>query len=86
MSSENTSKRNAVEEMETITLPRKKELGKNQQEFYSVNGKNYLVKLGVPVQVPKALAELIRDNQAMEDAAFEYQSGLPEASSPEDEE
>ena len=79
-------KKTTTEKTVTITLPRKKELGKNQQEFYSVNGKNYLVKLGVPVEVPYALAELIHDNQAMEDAAFEYQSGLSEASSPEDEE
>lgn len=79
-------KKATTEKMVTITLPRKKELGKNQQDFYSVNGKNYIVKLGVPVDVPAALAELIRDNQAMENAAFEYESGLSEASSPEEEE
>ena len=79
-------KKPTTEKMVTITLPRKRELGKNQQEFYSVNGKNYMVKLGVPVEVPEALAALIRDNQAMENAAFEYESGLPEASSPEEEE
>ena len=85
MSNEKSSEKNVAEGMVTITLPRKKELGKNQQEFYSVNGKNYLVKLGVPVEVPRALAEMIEDNKKMEDAAFEYQSGLSEASSPEEE-
>lgn len=81
-----SNEKKTTEKMVKITLPRKRELGKNQQEFYSVNGKNYMVKLGVPVEVPEALAELIRDNQAMENAAFEYESGLSEASSPEEEE
>lgn len=67
-----------------IRLPRKPELGKNQQEFYSVNGKNYMVRLGEEVEVPEPLYNLIMDNQRAEDAAYEYQSTLPTAASPDE--
>ena len=77
-----SSEQAAFAEKETVHLPRKKELGQKQQEFYSVNGRNFMVQLGRDVEVPRPVAELIRQNSAAEDAAYDYESSLPTASSP----
>ena len=50
-------------------LPRRKELGKKQQEFYSVNGRNFTVKLGEEVDLPEPIANLIEQNKKAEEAA-----------------
>lgn len=64
-------------------LPRRKELGKKQQEFYSVNGHNFLVKLGEEVDLPEPVADLIEQNKLAEDAAYDYEASLPTAAAPE---
>lgn len=66
-----------------ITLPRKPELGKKQQEYYSVNGRNYLVQLGKEIEVPEPVYNLVMQNRKTEDAAYEYESSLPTASDPQ---
>ena len=64
-------------------LPRRKELGKKQQVFYSVNGRNFLVKLGEEVDLPEPVADLIEQNKLAEDAAYDYEASLPTAAAPE---
>jgi len=79
-----TTKQNttAKVEMEKVRLPRKK--GKNavQQEFFSVNGRNYLVECGKTVEVPAEVAEVIRRSEEAEDYAMQYaeEQGLREPS------
>lgn len=56
----------------TVKLPRNK--GKNavQEEFFSVNFKNYIIKRGVQVEVPIEVAEVIENAEKAEDYAVEY--------------
>ena len=82
MSNEATSKKN--EEMVEVRLPRNNSVRGEQQEFYSLNGKNYIIKRGVPVMVPKAVAALIESNQRAEDEAAEYQDNLAKKASPDE--
>ena len=65
-----------------ITLPRKPELGKKQQEYYSVNGHTFMVQLGKEIEVPEPIYNLVKQNLAAEDAAYEYESSLPTAFEP----
>lgn len=55
-----------------VKLPRNK--GKNavQEEFFSVNFKNYIIKRGVQVEVPAEVAEVIENAEKAEDYAMEY--------------
>ena len=63
-------------------LPRRKELGKKQQVFYSVNGRNFLVKLGEEVDLPEPIANLVEQNKRAEEDADDYAASLPTASAP----
>lgn len=54
-----------------VTLPRI-EGQKNQDEFFSVNFKNYIIQRGKPVDIPIELAEVIRNGDKAKDAAYEY--------------
>lgn len=59
------------EDMVTIRLPRNPGQNANQDEFYSLNFVNYIIKRGQDVEVPRALAEIILNGQkAEEDAAL----------------
>lgn len=55
-----------------IRLPLLHSANAPQEEFYSVNFKNYIIKRGVDVEVPKELAETIRAQQEAEDKAYRY--------------
>lgn len=55
-----------------VKLPRLNGHNANQDEFFSVNGKNYIIKRGEYVEVPPELEEVIRNGEKAEDAAFEY--------------
>lgn len=49
-------------EKETITLPRA--TGKEDDTlFVSLNGKGYNIKRGVPVRVPRPIADIIRESE-----------------------
>lgn len=57
---------------ETVILPRA--TGKEEDTlFVALNGKGYTIKRGVPVQVPRPIAEIIRESERQKDkqAAFE---------------
>lgn len=68
-------------EMETIILDIIPDPKASQQEFYSFNFKNCLIKRGVPVVVPKELADLIRAQKQAEADAMDYivKNGVREA-------
>ena len=64
----------------TVRLPRNGGANANQDEFMSVNFKNYIVKRGERVEIPESLAKMIEDNEKAEDFAMKYaeENGLRE--------
>lgn len=58
--------------MVTIRLPRKSGQGVNQDEIYSHNFTNYMVRRGEDVEVPNALADVILDQQKAAEEAARY--------------
>ena len=71
MAEKKTASVASAEDMVTIRLPRNPGQNANQDEFYSLNFVNYIIKRGQDVEVPRALAEIILNGQkAEEDAAL----------------
>lgn len=66
------AEKKTTSDMVTVVLPRDPNPNAPQQEFYSVNFKNYMVKRGVPVEVPKALYEAIINSENAENYAIDY--------------
>lgn len=62
-----------------VRLPRN--MGQNaiQDEFFSVNGKNYIIKRGETVEIPEEVAEVIRNAEKAEEYAMHYVDGLKQA-------
>lgn len=56
----------------TVRLPRLAGQNAIQEEFYSVNFQNYIIKRGETVEVPIEVAELIENNQKAEEDALRY--------------
>jgi hypothetical protein len=63
----------------TKRLPRLKGHNARQEEFFSVNFKNYIIQRGKPVEVPECIAKLIEDNEKTEEQALNYIDDLLEA-------
>lgn len=55
-----------------IRLPKLKGENAQQTEFYSVNGKNFLLKRGEYINVPRELYEVILNSQNAEEDADRY--------------
>lgn len=55
-----------------VRLPKLEGQNAVQEEFYSVNFKNYIIKRGVEVEVPEELAEVILNAEKAKDAASDY--------------
>lgn len=55
-----------------VKLPRNAGQNANQDEFFSVNFKNYIIKRGEYVDVPEEVAEVIKNNEQTEDYAMRY--------------
>ena len=53
-----------------VRLPRAKGKNAEQQEFFSVNFKNYIIKRGETVEIPEELAEVITNAEKAEDYAM----------------
>lgn len=53
-----------------VKLPRLNGQNAIQEEFYSVNGRNYIIKRGEYVDVPEEVAELIRNNEQTEESGL----------------
>lgn len=62
-----------------VKLPRLHGQNANQEEFFSVNGKNYIIKRGIEIEVPEEVAEVIRNNNQAEDYAMNYVDELERA-------
>lgn len=63
----------------TVRLPRLPGQNANQEEFFSVNGKNYIIKRGETVEIPEEVAEVIRNAEKAEEYAMNYVDGLDKA-------
>lgn len=59
-----------------VTLPRLYGQNANQEEFFSVNGKNYIIKRGERVEIPEEVAEVIRNAEKAEEYAMRYVDSL----------
>lgn len=55
-----------------VRLPRLNGVNANQDEFFSVNFKNYIIKRGEYVEIPKELYEVIVNGEKAEEAAFKF--------------
>ena len=55
-----------------VRLPRNKGQNANQDEFFSVNFRNYIIKRGETVEIPEELAEVIRNAEKAEEYAMQY--------------
>lgn len=62
-----------------VRLPRNPGQNANQDEFFSVNGKNYIIKRGETVEIPEEVAEVIRNAEKAEEYAMHYVDGLVKA-------
>ncbi len=76
---ENTAKNvaPATPERVTVTLPRAR-YGEEENLFIGINGVNYLIPKGKPVDVPTFVAEEIKSAQAAEDAMYAAQERMLE--------
>ena len=63
----------------TVRLPRLPGQNAIQEEFFSINGKNYRIKRGETVEIPEALAEVIRNGEKAEEYALNYVEKLDKA-------
>ncbi len=55
-----------------VKLPRLSGHNANQDEFFSVNFKNYIIKRGEYVEIPIEVYEVIKNSEKAEDAAFKF--------------
>lgn len=60
----------------TVTLPRLYGQNAIQEEFFSVNGKNYIIERGKEVEVPEEVAEVIRNADKAKEYAMNYVDSL----------
>lgn len=63
----------------TVKLPKLPGQNAIQEEFFSVNGKNYIIKRGETVEIPEEVAEVIRNAEKAEEYAMNYVDGLYKA-------
>lgn len=64
-----------VKDTVTIRLPRALP-GEEDTLFVGVNGKGYRIKKGVEVEVPRSVAEVLRNSEAAKDAALRYAEAM----------
>lgn len=55
-----------------IKLPINNDPKAPQEEFFSYNFKNYIIKRGVEVEIPEGLAQMIKDKELAAETAFRY--------------
>lgn len=63
----------------TVRLPRLPGQNAIQEEFFSVNGKNYRIKRGETVEIPEEVAEVITNAEKAEEYAMNYVDELVKA-------
>jgi hypothetical protein len=76
-----TTKKTVDNAKKKVTVKLQRNSGHNaiQEEFFSVNGKNYIIKRGVEVEIPIELAEVIINAEKAEEYALNYVDGLEKA-------
>jgi hypothetical protein len=62
-----------------VRLPRLAGQHANQDEFFSVNCKNYIIKRGETVEIPECVAEVIKNGEKAEEYAMRYVDDLTKA-------
>lgn len=67
-----TTKKKDNTERVKVRLPLNKGQNANQDEFFSVNFKNYIIKRGKTVEIPEELAEVIENAEKAEEYAMQY--------------
>ena len=72
MAEKTTNKAENASKRVTVRLPRNAGQNAVQDEFFSVNFVNYIIKRGETVEIPEELAEVIRNNEQAEDYAMQY--------------
>lgn len=60
----------------TVKLPRLHGQNANQDEFFSINGKRFMIQRGKEVEIPENLEKLILDNEKAEEYALKYVDNL----------
>lgn len=63
---------NNAEKRVSVRLPRNAGQNANQDEFFSVNFKNYIIRRGETVEIPEELAEVIRNAEKADEYAMKY--------------
>ena len=63
---------NDAEKRVSVRLPRNAGQNANQDEFFSVNFKNYIIRRGETVEIPEELAEVIRNAEKADEYAMRY--------------
>ena len=63
----------------TVRLPRLPGQNAIQEEFFSVNGKNYRIKRGETVEIPEEVAEVIANGEKAEEYAMNFIDELVKA-------
>ena len=63
----------------TVNLPRLHGQNAIQEEFFSVNGKNYIIERGKDVEIPEEVAEVIRNANKAQEYAMDYVDSLDKA-------
>ena len=76
---ETTKKAEKAIERVTVRLPLLRGQNAVQEEFFSVNGKNYRIKRGETVEIPVELAEIIKNAKKGEEYALNYINELTKA-------
>lgn len=66
------TKKESAEKLVKIRLPKSR---KHEEDvFVSVNERTWLIKRGVEVEVPECVAEVIRNGEAMQEEAYEFET------------
>lgn len=76
---ETTKKADNATKKVTVRLPLLRGQNAVQEEFFSVNGKNYRIKRGETVEIPVELAEIIKNAKKGEEYALNYINELTKA-------
>lgn len=66
------TKKTAEPKKVTVRLRRDPDPRHPQEEFFSLNFKNYIIKRGETVEIPEALARVIEDSERAEEYAINY--------------
>jgi hypothetical protein len=74
----NKNTTNAKSRKVVVTLPLNRGQNANQDEFFSVNGKNYIIRRGEEVEIPEEVAEVIRNAEKADAYAMRYVKDLTE--------